>query len=82
MLRRTRAKFSLAGADSVSMILSTSGDDLTEGGEIPTYAEASTPEWSEVEQGNVVSPVGSQDSEIELIGLDRDILQLRYGHWT
>ena len=59
---------SLAGADSVSMILSTSGDDLTEGGEIPTYAEASTPEWSDVEHGNVVSPVGSQDSEIELIG--------------
>ena len=45
---------SLAGADSMSMILSTSGDDLTEGGEIPTYAEASTPEWSDVEHGNVV----------------------------
>ena len=59
---------SLAGADSISMILSSSADDLTEGGELPTYAEATTPEWSDVERGNVVSPVGSQDSEIELIG--------------
>ena len=59
---------SLAGADSISMILSSSGDDFTEGGEIPTYAEASNPEWSDVEQGNVLSPVGSQKSEIELIG--------------
>ncbi|CAE7399595.1 unnamed protein product [Symbiodinium pilosum] len=59
---------SLAGADSVSMVLSSSGDDLTERGEIPTYSEASTPEWSDVEHGNVVSPVSSQDSEIELIG--------------
>ena len=44
---------SLAGADSISMILSSSEDDFTEGGELPTYAEASTPEWSDVEQGNV-----------------------------
>ena len=50
------------------MVLSSSGDDLTERGEIPTYSEASTPEWSDVEHGNVVSPVSSQDSEIELIG--------------
>ena len=59
---------SLAGADSICMILSSSGDNFTEGGEIPTYAEASNPEWSDVEQGNVLSPVGSQNNEIELIG--------------
>ena len=59
---------SLAGADSISMILSSSVDDLTDGGEFPTYAEATTPGWSDVEQGNVVSPVSSQDSEIQLIG--------------
>ena len=51
---------SLAGADSASMILSTSGDDLTEGGEIPTYAEASTPEWSDAGERSESSWVSGQ----------------------
>ena len=64
---------SLAGADSVSMVLSSSGDDVIEGGEIPTDAQASTPEWSDVEQGQFPSPATTprSDSEVEFIG-DRE----------
>ena len=73
---------SLPGADSVSMVLSSSGDDVIEGGEIPTDAQASTPEWSDVEQGQFPSPATTPRSAARLSSLVIGNIPPRYGCWT
>ena len=64
---------SLVGADAIDgdELSDRESHDASDVEGIPTHADASTPEWSEVEQGRFPSPATTprSDSEVELIGV-------------
>ena len=64
---------SLVGADSANEdeLSDRESHDVSDVDGIPMHADASTPEWSEVEQGQFPSPATTprSDSEVELIGV-------------